>query len=57
MATVTSGMTLGFSAVALPAMQKTDENPHVSEEEASWIGECCRRLITVTTILKAPGPE
>jgi sugar porter (SP) family MFS transporter len=28
---------MGYSAVALPAMQKTDEHPHVSEEEASWI--------------------
>jgi len=48
MSTVTAGITFGFSAVALPTMQRTDEHPHVSEEEASWIGECCRSLLTVT---------
>jgi hypothetical protein len=30
-------MTLGYSAVALPAMQTTH---NVSDEQASWIGEC-----------------
>jgi hypothetical protein len=37
MATVTAGMTLGFSAVTLPAMQALDR---ISEAQASWIGEC-----------------
>ncbi|XP_069699256.1 facilitated trehalose transporter Tret1-like isoform X2 [Periplaneta americana] len=35
--TIASGMALGFSAVALPAMQMTDHVPHVSEEQASWV--------------------
>jgi hypothetical protein len=43
MATVTAGMTLGFSAVTLPAMQTADR---VSEEQASWIGECYAPLRT-----------
>jgi hypothetical protein len=37
--TISSGMSLGFSAVALPAMQAAHHSPHVSEEQASWIGE------------------
>jgi hypothetical protein len=41
MTTVTAGMTLGFSAVTLPAMQTADR---VSEEQASWIGEYCTPL-------------
>jgi len=31
------GMALGFSAVALPAIQTEHD---VSDEQASWIGEC-----------------
>jgi hypothetical protein len=54
MATVTAGMTLGFSAVALPAMQSTNQHPHVSEEQASWIGKCCKSLLTGATALKNP---
>jgi hypothetical protein len=42
-ATVTGGMSLGFSAVALPAMQTTYHHPHVSEDQASWIGKAARR--------------
>jgi hypothetical protein len=38
--TVASGMTLGFSAVALPAMQAPGHMPYVSDAQASWIGEC-----------------
>ncbi|XP_069699243.1 facilitated trehalose transporter Tret1-2 homolog isoform X2 [Periplaneta americana] len=34
--TIGSGMTLGFSAVALPAMQTSYHEPAVSDEEASW---------------------
>jgi hypothetical protein len=41
-ATVSGGMSLGFSAVALPAMQSTHHHPHVSEDQASWIGEATR---------------
>jgi hypothetical protein len=37
--TIASGMTLGFSAVALPVMQAEDHTPHISDEQASWIGE------------------
>ncbi|XP_069699247.1 facilitated trehalose transporter Tret1-like isoform X5 [Periplaneta americana] len=35
--TIGSGMTLGFSAVALPAMQTSYHEPAVSDEEASWV--------------------
>jgi hypothetical protein len=38
--TISSGMSLGFSAVALPAMQAAHHTPHVSDDAASWIGEC-----------------
>jgi hypothetical protein len=34
---ISLGMAVGYSAVALPAMQ-TEHN--VSDEQASWIGEC-----------------
>lgn len=47
MATVTGGMSLGFSAVALPAMQTTNHRPQVSEDQASWIGEDHRPSYTV----------
>ncbi|PNF39491.1 Facilitated trehalose transporter Tret1-2-like protein [Cryptotermes secundus] len=42
LATVTAGMTLGYSAVTLPAMQTADR---VSEEQASWIAS----LSTIAT--------
>ncbi|XP_069699269.1 facilitated trehalose transporter Tret1-like isoform X2 [Periplaneta americana] len=35
--TIAVGMSMGFSAVALPAMQDPYHVPHVSEEQASWI--------------------
>jgi hypothetical protein len=37
---IATGMSLGYSAVALPAMQAAHHTPYVSEEQASWIGEC-----------------
>jgi hypothetical protein len=37
--TIASGMTLGFSAVALPVMQAAQHTPYISDEQASWIGE------------------
>jgi hypothetical protein len=42
------GLAFGYSAVALPAMQRADHTPYVSDEEASWIGEC----LQVTDSLK-----
>ncbi|XP_069699252.1 facilitated trehalose transporter Tret1-like isoform X2 [Periplaneta americana] len=35
--TIGAGMTLGYSAVALPAMQSPDHQPYVSDQTASWI--------------------
>ncbi|XP_069699253.1 facilitated trehalose transporter Tret1-like [Periplaneta americana] len=35
--TIASGMTFGFSAVALPAMQTSEHVPHVSDDDASWV--------------------
>ncbi|XP_023701755.1 facilitated trehalose transporter Tret1 isoform X1 [Cryptotermes secundus] len=46
--TVASGMTLGFSAVALPAMQALDHTPCVSDAQASWIA-------SLTTLGMPPG--
>jgi hypothetical protein len=34
------GLAFGYSAVALPAMQTAHNTTNVSDEEASWIGEC-----------------
>ena len=42
------GLALGYSAVALPAMQRAHNTPYVSDEEASWIGE----YLQVTDSLK-----
>ena len=36
-ATIAAGMTLGFSAVALPPMQMDDHNPRVTQQQAFWI--------------------
>jgi len=36
---IASGMTMGFSAVALPTMQAVNHTPQVSDEQASWIGK------------------
>ena len=37
-----TGMTVGFSAVALPALQSPTHDPVVTDEEASWIGKTSR---------------
>jgi hypothetical protein len=42
------GLAFGYSAVALPAMQTAHNTTYVSDEEASWIGEC----LQVTDSLK-----
>jgi len=34
------GMAVGYSAVAIPAMQTAHHTPYISDEQASWIGEC-----------------
>ncbi|PSN32151.1 hypothetical protein C0J52_23851 [Blattella germanica] len=34
---IASGMTVGFSAVALPAMQAISHEPRITDEQASWI--------------------
>ena len=39
---VATGMTVGFSAVALPALQSPSHDPAVTDEEASWIGKSNR---------------
>jgi hypothetical protein len=39
LANIAVGMTLGYSAVALPAMQSAQHTPYISDEQASWIGE------------------
>ncbi|PSN36326.1 hypothetical protein C0J52_24327 [Blattella germanica] len=36
-ASIAAGMTLGFSAVALPPMQMQHHSPQVSHDQASWI--------------------
>lgn len=42
---VSPGMNLGYSAIALPAMQSGNRSATVSQDEASWIGEThCSRL-------------
>jgi hypothetical protein len=50
---IASGMSLGYSAVALPAMQTAHHTPHVSDEQASWIGEC----LQITDSLQCPHPH
>jgi hypothetical protein len=37
--TISPGMNLGFSAVALPAMQSANHTVTITEDEASWIGK------------------
>jgi hypothetical protein len=32
-------MNLGYSAIALPAMQSGNQSAAVTQDEASWIGE------------------
>ena len=44
------GMAVGYSAVALPAMQTEHD---VSDEQASWIGEC----LQLTDSLQLPLPH
>ncbi|KAJ4427061.1 hypothetical protein ANN_26860 [Periplaneta americana] len=50
--TIGSGLTLGYSAVALPAMQAANHQPSVTEEEASWIGHGFTRF----KIIPTPSP-
>jgi len=38
-ANIAAGMSFGYSAVALPAMQSAHHKPYISDEQASWIGE------------------
>jgi hypothetical protein len=45
---IASGMTLGYSAVALPAMQTEHD---VSDEQASWIGECLQATHSLHLLL------
>jgi hypothetical protein len=37
--TVASGMSLGFSAIALPELLKTDSPDHLDINQASWFGK------------------
>lgn len=37
--TISPGMNLGFSAVALPAMQSVNQTVTITDDEASWIGK------------------
>jgi hypothetical protein len=39
LASISPGMNLGFSAVALPAMQTANHTTAVTDDEASWIGK------------------
>lgn len=38
-AALSPGMTLGFSAVALPQIAKANGNPLIDKHQLSWIGE------------------
>jgi hypothetical protein len=37
--TISPGMNLGYSAVAVPAMQSANHTVTITDEEASWIGK------------------
>ena len=37
--TVASGMSLGFSAIALPELLRADSPDHLDIDEASWFGK------------------
>ncbi|XP_021940768.1 uncharacterized protein LOC110840202 [Zootermopsis nevadensis] len=39
LASISPGMNLGFSAVALPAMRTANDTATLTDDEASWIGE------------------
>lgn len=39
LASISPGMNLGFSAVALPAMRAANDTATLTDDEASWIGE------------------
>ncbi|KDR07366.1 Solute carrier family 2, facilitated glucose transporter member 8 [Zootermopsis nevadensis] len=47
-------MSLGFSAVALPAMQAAHHTPHVSEEQASWIASLVSLGMPAGCLLMSP---
>jgi len=50
--TISPGMNLGFSAVALPAMQSVNHTVTITEDEASWIGKLfCFLFVRSTGLL------
>ncbi|XP_023701748.1 facilitated trehalose transporter Tret1-2 homolog isoform X3 [Cryptotermes secundus] len=52
--TIASGMTLGFSAVALPVMQAEDHTPYISDEQASWIASLVSLGMPAGCLLMSP---
>lgn len=52
--TIASGMTLGFSAVALPVMQAEDHTPYISDEQASWIASLVALGMPAGCLLMSP---
>ena len=50
--TISPGMNLGFSAVALPAMQSVNSTVTITDDEASWIGKVlCLMSVRSTDLL------
>ena len=50
--TISPGMNLGFSAVALPAMQSVNSTVIITDDEASWIGKVlCLMSVRSTGLL------
>lgn len=38
MASISAGMVIGYSAILLPEIQRTDSTIQITREQASWIG-------------------
>ncbi|XP_069699267.1 facilitated trehalose transporter Tret1-like isoform X2 [Periplaneta americana] len=51
---IATGLTIGFSAVALPAMQTAHHEPPVSDEQTSWIASLISVSMPVGCILEGP---
>ncbi|PSN45095.1 hypothetical protein C0J52_05094 [Blattella germanica] len=54
LAAIGPGMNLGYSAVALPAMQAANHTPSVSDEQASWIASLASISTPLGCLISGP---